>query len=159
MAKGSDIILTSPPRGVFLEGIVSGTPSPGTVMQIKAGAAPVGGRHTWEVYNPTSDGDPRLVAVLLPDQLQGGIATAAYVSGTRCFMYVPLAGEEINMLAAGEPGTGSANAFTIGERLEIQHATGLLIQQSSSAGSAPFQSMEHIDEVPNTATLVWCIRT
>jgi hypothetical protein len=159
MALGSDIIVSSNPKGVFLEGVVSGTPKPGTMMQIQAGTAAVAGRQTWEVYNPSgATGDPRLVAILLEDNLQGKGSGDAYVSGTRCFLYVPLYGEEMNILVKGQPGTGSANAFTVGERLEAEKGSGKFIQQVTSASLSQFTCLEHIDEVPNTDTLVWCLR-
>ena len=68
---GSSIILTSEPRGQFIEGFVSGTPKPGTCMQVKANTAKVGGRFTYEVYQPGTDGEQRAVLILLEDSLQG----------------------------------------------------------------------------------------
>lgn len=158
---GADIVLSVPPKGVFKEGTISGALKPGTQLTIQPGTAPKNGEFTWEAYETSSgaDGDPRLVAVLMPDPFQGKSALDAYVSGTRCFIYCPLPGEELNMLLAGQAGTGSANAFTIGERLMPQHATGKLIAQSSSSGPATFQCLEHIDEIPNTDTLAWCMRS
>ncbi len=158
MAKGNEIIVSAHPQGKFNEGIISGTLKPGTQVQIQAGTAPVEGRFTYEAYNPSADNDPREVIVLLPDPFQGFLPTSAFVSGQRVQVYTPLPGEDINMLVKGQAGTGSANAFTIGERLSPEHGSGKLIQQSTSGNNATFQSMEHIDEVPNTDTLVWCRR-
>lgn len=157
--RGSRIMVESDPRGVFLEGIVQGTPLPGTVMGIVPGVKMVGGRFTWEPLSITTPGDPRLIAVLLEDQLQGQVYSTAYVNGVRCFLYVPLPGEDINVLAAPEPGTGSANAYTIGERLTLSSSSsGMLIAEATSSVWAPFMSMEHIDFTADTAGLVWCKR-
>ncbi len=158
MAKGAQIVVSADPRGKHLEGLVSGTPKPGTMMQIKAGVDAVFGRMTWEVYNPSATGDPRLVAILKEDNLQGKTINDAYVDGTRCFLYVPLEGEEMNVLVKGQAGTGSANAFLVGERLEAEKGTGKFLAEAVSSAISQFTVLEHIDEVPNTDTLVWCMR-
>lgn len=155
--KGNEIILSNDPRGRFLEGIVSGTPKPGTIMQLQAGTEPVGGRHTWEVFNQASDGTVALIAVLLPDALQGKLATDAYVSGTRCFLYCPVAGEELNVLVA-HAGTGTGDAIAIGDRFMVDDGTGLLIANSGGA-SVPFIALETLDDVVATGTLCHCMYT
>lgn len=153
---GSKIIVTANPLGVFQEGVISGTPKPGTMMQVQNGTAAVFGRLTYEVYNPSASGDPRVCWILLEDDLQGKTTSDAYVSGTRGFLYCPIGGEEMNVLTKGQAGTGSANAFTVGERLEAEKGSGKFIQQTSSSGNALFQVLEHIDQVPDTDTLIWC---
>ncbi len=160
--KGSVVgPLTNSPKGVFLEGIISGTPKPGTIMTLKAGVAPQGGRFTYEPYETASgaDGDPRMQAVLLEDHLQGKTFSDAYVSGTRCFMYVPISGEEMNILLSGEGTSGSANVFTIGERLKVEHASGHLIAEGTSANQSPWMLLEAVTEAVSTDTLAWCQRT
>lgn len=156
--NGSRIIVASEPRGIFLEGTISGTPYPGTVMQVGT-ASPVSGEFTYVVYAPTSDGDPRLWVVLLEDELQGTPFSTAYVTGTRGFLYVPIPGEHMNMLVAGEQATGSANVYTIGERLIAQHNTGLLIAATSSTQAAPFTVLENITLTADVQGWVWCMRT
>jgi len=156
MSKGSEIIVSGEPRGVFLEGFVSGTPKPGTVMQIVAGTEPVGGRHTWEAYNADADGNQRLAAVLLPDQLQGKLATDAYASGDRCYLYAPAMGEELNMLVANISGTG--DAFAIGDILMVDDGTGKLIATTGSPESEPFIVLETVAALAADA-LVWCMYT
>ena len=106
MARGNEIIVSADPQGRHLEGYVSGTPAPGTVMQIKPGIEPIAGAYTWEPFNADADGDQRMIVILLPDQLQGKTATDAYADGDRCFLYCPLPGEELNVLVAA-PGTGT----------------------------------------------------
>jgi len=158
MAQGNEILISAVPNGRFLEGLIDGTPKPGTVMQVKAATEPVSGRHTWEVYNRDADGDRPQgpIAVLLPDQLQGKLATDAYVTGTRGFLYAPIAGDEVNMLLADVAGTGDDHA--IGELLIVDDGTGLLIATTGTPESEPFVVMETITD-PTTDTLVHCMFT
>ena len=157
MAKGNEIIVSAEPGGRFLEGIVSGTPKPGTVMQLKAATEPVNGRHTWEVFNGAADAERTLIAVLLPDSLQGDIATAAYVDGERCFLYVPIAGEELNMLVANIAGT--SDTFAIGDRLIVDDGTGKLIATTGSPESEPFIVLETKATALTADALVHCMYT
>ncbi len=153
MAKGNDILLNDiEPKGVYKEGIISGTPKPGTVMQVKAATEPINGRPTWEVYNADSDGDRRMIAVLLPDRLQGKLASEAYVSGEHGFLYVPQAGEELNMLVAAA-GTGTGDSIAIGDMLMVDDGTGILLAESSPQAE-PFQCLETIADLVAAGSLV-----
>lgn len=156
MSTKNDIILVTPERGVRLEGTISGTPSPGTVMQIQAGTAAVNGRFTWEVYNAAADGDQRLIAVLLPNKLEGKLTTDAYVTGTRGFLYCPAMGETLNMLVADVSGTGDDH--TIGEIFMVDDGTGLLITTTGSPESEPFVCLEASTD-PTANALLECIFT
>lgn len=147
MASGNKIIVSAHPQGKFLEGIISGTPKPGTVMQIKAATEPVGGRFTWEAYDRSHDAMPGLIAVLLPDTLQGKLNTDAYVSGERGFLYCPIAGEQLNMIIENVAGT--ADDYAIGDLLEVNDGTGKL--QDAHTGtthnySIPFVCLETITD-------------
>lgn len=157
MAKGNGILVNLEPRGVFHEGYVSGTPKPGTVMQIQAGTAMDGtGRFTWEAFNAAADGDQRLIAVLLEDKLQGKLSTDAYADGDRCRLYCPLPGEELNMLIADISGT--ADDHTVGEIMMVDDGTGKLIVTTGTPESEPFQLLEALTD-PTTDQLGWCIFT
>lgn len=160
MAKGNEIIVSAEPMGRFLEGIISGTPSPGTVMQVKAATEPVNGRHTWEVYNAAADGNQRLIAVLLPDRLQGKLATDAYADGDRCFLYCPIAGEELNMLVT-DVNTGTSDSFAIADILIVDDGTGKLIATTGTPESEPFICLETYADPTSTQTdfLLWCMFT
>lgn len=155
MAKGNEIIVTAHPEGRFLEGIVSGTPKPGTIMQIKAATALVSGRPTWEVYNLASDGNVALIAVLLAKNKFGQLATDAYVDGERCQLYCPEPGDELNVLKGDVAGTG--DDFAIGDRLMIDDGTGKVIADSSGA-SVPFICMETVTD-PTADQLVHVMYT
>ena len=151
MAYGSMIIVSSEPRGRFTEGIISGTPKPGTCMEIVPATEPVGGRFTYRVFSGAS-GAAQPVIVLLPDLLQGKLATDAYVTGTRGFLYAPANGEELNMLVADIAGTADNHA--IGDVLMIQTATGKLIIDSSGARK-PFICLETAT-APTADALLLC---
>jgi hypothetical protein len=165
MARGSKVLLAAQPKGVFLEGIISGTPYPGTLITVSPGVAIIEGRHTWIAGWSGSNADPRLTCIILEDDFQGfvgwnpvtGVIGPAYVTGTRFRAYCPLPGEEMNICVAGQPGTGSTNAFTIGERLIFQASNGQAIVEATSSVKANFMCMEHIDEVADQPTLVWCM--
>jgi hypothetical protein len=160
MAKGNEIIVSAEPGGRFIEGIVYGTPKPGTCMQIKAAVEPVNGRFQWAPYDPAADGDQRIVAVLLPDALQGKTADDAYVSLTRCFLYCPIAGEELNMLVT-DVDTGTADTFAIGDLLMIDDGTGKLIDTTGTPEMESFICLETNPDSTSTQTdmLVWCMYT
>ena len=155
--KGNQILVTDNPRGRQIEGIIAGTPKPGTVMQIVRGTAADGsGRHTWEPYGTTAasgnegvaaDGDKRVIAVLLEDLEQGKTYNDAYVTGTRCFLYFPAMGEELNMLVENQTGTGSNDDYGVGDLLQVDDGTGKLIQTDSNAESEPFQILEAAADV------------
>ena len=158
MAKGNNILVTAEPKGVFKEGIVDGTPLPGTIMQIKAATATVGGRHTWECANTDADGNQRAVAVLLEDRLQGKSSADAYVDADRCFLYFPLPGEELNVRWA-EAGTSTGDSIAIGDLGMVNDGDGLIIDTTGSPESEPFVALETVTDVVATGSLVWSMFT
>lgn len=155
MAMGNAIVVNSP-HGRKLEGIVSGTPKPGTWMQIKPSVAPVGGRHTWEAAGTSGnvgDGSPRLLAILDVDQYQGKTVDDAYVSGTRCFLWCPLPGDELNVRKADISGTSSAlEDLNIGEKMLIVDGTGLssplAVGIVASPATYPMTVLETVTDQP-----------
>lgn len=154
--KGKAILLSDEPRGRFMEGIIYGTPKPGVMMQIKAGVEPVGGRHTWEVYTPGTDGEQRDVWILLPDSYRGKIYSDAYVSGDRCFLYSPVSGEEFNVLVADVAGTADDHA--IGSLLIPISGSGKFKTTTGSPEIEPFRVLE-TDTDPTADHWVWCSYT
>lgn len=126
MAKGNEIVVTpgpQGPRGRFFEGIIDGTPKPGTMLQVKTNVEPVNGHFTFEVVNRSIDGQRGPTIVLLPDQLQGKTALDAYADGDICFLYMPANGDELNMLISADNG-----ALQIGDQLMVDDDTGLLLK-------------------------------
>lgn len=155
--RGNEIVASGDPKGKWLEGIIDDASKPGTWMEVVPGSAQVGGRVHYRHYQPGADGDPREFIILCPDHMQGKNNTDAYVPGTRCFMYSPLHGEYLNVLAQGEAGTGSANAFAVGDRLIGENASGMFIKTTDATKTAAVTVMEHIDEVADTPTLIYCM--
>ena len=156
--KGSVILLASNPRGLFKEGIVYGTPYPGTLMTIKAATEPDGGgAFTWEPFNAGANGHQQLVAVLL-EPFHGASYATAYGTGERCRVYCPAAGEELNMLVSAA-GTGTGDAIAIGGLLIAVNSTGLLIATTGTVESEPFIAMETVADVVAGGTLVHCMYT
>jgi len=164
MAKGNQIIVSDDPRGRFIEGVISGTPKPGTVMEIKwtvAAGGPSGMDFTYEAYGTTAadgvkgvgaDGDRRTIYVLDRNKLEGVVATTAYVDGERAFLYVPVAGEDLNMILQDVAGTGDDHA--IGDTLMVDDGTGKLLATTGDPESEPFQVLEVVtDPVADTLTL------
>ena len=154
MAKGSTIVVQANPRGCFIEGIVSGTPLPGTIMELVAAVAPVNGRFTYQ-SSTRPVGKDRMALVLMEDNAQGGVMTAAYVSGTRCQMYVPLPGEDVNCLV-DVPGTGTSlgGGPTIGEYLDF-NSDGRLTLETGSPQNTAFRCNEALADTATGYILTW----
>lgn len=159
MSNRYNKILVSPAGGhpySFKEGIIDGTPKPGTCMTIKAAVEPVNGRFTYEAYNRAADAERAEVIVLLEDELQGFGVTDAYVSGTRGRLYVPQNGDVLQMLFANISGTG--DAFAIGDYVMIDDGTGKLIATTGTPEMECFKVLE--TQAGLTAdTLVLCMYT
>lgn len=136
--KGTKVLLCAQPMGQFGEGFISGTPKPGTHLQIKAAVEPVGGRFTYEVYAPgTGDGTPAPIIVLLEDALQGKTYDDAYATGDRIQFYSPIAGEEMNVRKADISGTGSGlEDLSIGEKMAVVDGTGKVAPANALPGVA-----------------------
>ncbi len=157
MARGNEIVVTADPKGQFVEGIIGAglTPKPGTIMQLQPATALVGGRHTWELYNADAvGGRPKGPwIVLMNDYLQGKTPSDAYTAGARAFGYIPLPGDELNLLVANIAGT--ADDHTKGEMLIVDDTTGLLIATTGSPETEVAMLLETITD-PTADTLAWC---
>ena len=154
--KGSRILVNADAMGVRGEGIISGTPKPGTCVELVTTTAPVAGRFTYQLVTRTN-GAKGPVIVLLEDDFQGKLATDAYVTGTRCRLYWPMAGDELNMLLRESAGTGTVNETNIGDLLAIEKTTGELMAGGALA-STPFQLLERVtQDVLGTDTLHWVV--
>lgn len=155
MAKGNEIIVSANPRGVFMEGTIRTASSPGIVLQVDISEGlNANGRPQWEPYTGT-DGSNTMIAILLPDQLQGKLATEAYVALDQCFVYVPVAGEEFNMLIQDIAGT--ADDRTFGTIMMVDSSTGTLLA-TTGVEAEPFQLWEAITD-PVADTLAHCVYT
>lgn len=129
MPKGLNEVVVSAQRiGFREECVVSGTPKPGTHMEIVPSTADQQGRFTYRARGTTfsNDGSRGPLIILNVDSEQGKTRDDAYVTLTRGFLHWPLPGEEFNLLARDQPGTGTLGIENIGDRLEVDSATGML---------------------------------
>ncbi len=158
--QGTEIIVASP-YGRKIEGIISGTPKPGTMMQVK-NTAIINGRPTFETYAPgVGDGAPRPLLILDIDAYQGFTYNDAYVTLTRGFVWALLPGDEVNVRKADISGTGSATEdVAIGQRHLIVDGTGKISSVAvgviASPVVYPFIAMEVIVDQP-AETLIHCM--
>ena len=139
MAKGNEILLSADPGGKFEDIIISGTPKPGQILELKTATAAQGGRFTYQVSSRTA-GAKGPNPVLLNDKLQGRLSTTAYADGERARIYWPQAGDELNCLLGDVAGTGDAVA--IGDKFGVDNAG--KIKANASYTSTPFQALEVI---------------
>lgn len=140
--KGSKIIVSGDPRGVWLEGTIFGTPKPGICVTIRATAL-VGDEPVFEPYNVASDGKASVVGILLEDSGQGRTYNDAYVTGTKCQVYFPLMGEQFNIWFQNQSGT--ADDVAIGDLFMLDDGTGQLLA-NSSGDMVPFVAMETLTD-------------
>lgn len=158
MARGNRIVVSphALPRQ-YVEGIIGVgiTPKPGTVMQIDYSVALQSGRHAWKLYDADADGGrPKSpIIILREDMLQGKTMSDAYAAGDRAFGFVPLAGDELNLLILNLAGT--ADDHPLGEVLIPQDATGKFIATAGSPEIEPAVLCEAIID-PVADTLAWC---
>lgn len=160
--KGTRILVTSKPRGVFEDVYITGTPKPGTVMEITPSTAHVGGLFNYAVYGTTAgssgqyvsnDGDRKAIAILLEQDQEADIWSTAYVTGDLGRVYWPAMGEQFNMLVEDVSGTG--DDFIIGEEMMVDDGTGKLLTADSNAEAHPFTALEAVTD-PTADHWIWC---
>lgn len=154
MARGNLIVVTANPKGRFDECIISGTPLPGSFMELVPNTALQGGRATYRKRSSTA-GSQGPVAILREDGSQGKTATQAYANNDRGFLYFPLPGDELNALVT-VPGTGTGTIDLEGQLLECD-ANGGLTPATATADQALFQAMEKVVD-STSAVLTWVQR-
>ena len=157
MAQGNRIVIDGDAgRGKYTEGIIATgeTPKPGTILQLDASVATAGGRHTWKIYDRDADGDRPAgpYAVLREDIFQGKGVSDAYAAGDRCFLYVPLPGDELNLLYLNLAGTGDDHA--LGEIGMVDDGTGKIIVTTGTPESEVCVLLEAVTD-PTADTLLW----
>lgn len=161
--KGTRIIVTGPMarRGVFEDIFVSGTPKPGTVMELLV-TAPVQNKFTYGVYGVTgassgqgvsNDGDRKAIAILVEKDDEAKTFDDAYVTGDQGRVYFPAMGETFNMLIEDVAGTG--DDFAVAEELMVDNGTGKLLTADSDAEAHPFTCLETVTN-PLADHHTWC---
>ena len=153
--RGSTIPIAVPPGGVFLSGIAGDTSVPGTVMGVQAATAMIGTLFTFAAQSVATAGNQVISCILLAQDEFGQLTGVNSVVGTAIRMYVPRAGEDINVLCAESSGTG--NQYNIGDRLILNTVGGWLIEATGSPQEVPYNCMETIHITGQG--LVWCRRT
>ena len=147
--KGTRILVTSKPRGVFEDVYVVGTPKPGVVMEIEPSVEPVGGIFHYAVYGTqggssgqyvSADGNRKAIAILLEKDQEGGTYNTAYADDEMGRVYWPAMGEQFNMIF--EVVSGTPDTFIIGEEMMVDDGTGKLLTATSSVEAHPFTCLE-----------------
>jgi hypothetical protein len=155
MAKGTRVQVTSRPRGVTETVKISGTPKPGTCMEIVPSTEPIEGVFTYAAYGTqaassgqyvTNDGDRKAIAILLENNTENKTMDDAYVAGDFAEVYYPAMGEQFNMILEDVSGTG--DTFVIGEELMVDNGTGKLLTADSDAEAHPFTLLETVSTAP-----------
>jgi hypothetical protein len=155
MARGSKIVVNADAKGAYEWGYVTTAEKPGTILQIDPSTALKHGKHTWVVYNRDADGNrPKgPFAVLDFDPYQGRTADTAYAAGDFAKMYIPLPGDELNLLFGNVSGT--ADDIALGDLLIVVDGTGKVIETTGSPETEVAVALEAISD-PVADQLLWC---
>lgn len=157
---GNKILVNDDAKGRRQSCVISGTPKPGTHMEIVPSTAPNGsGLHTYRACS-RADGTTGPLIVLLEDDEQGKTYADAYVSGTVGKLYWPVQGDELNLRMRDQPGTGTSGIDNVGDQLSIDGASGML-QAGGSATQKPYWLLEDLTQDQSADSLVWvqCLGT
>lgn len=150
------IVLSAAPAGRFLEGVLDGALKPGHAVEIKSATEPVGGRHTFRAFTG-SQGERKLIAILLENESIGKTCQDEIADGQRVRAYCPIPGDELLVLASAS-GTGTGDALAIGAKL-ILAVGGTFIATTGSPEAEPFEVMETMTDVVAAGTLTHVIFT
>lgn len=157
--RGNRIVVNADAKGAYEWGYLATAEKPGTVLQIDPTVALKHGKHTWKVYQPGADGEQPLgpFVVLIENLLQGQEATVAYTAGDFVKMYIPLPGDELNLLLKDLAGTstGAASDHAAGEKLMVDHGTGKMIATTGSPETESAVLLETVNDVL-ADVLAWC---
>jgi hypothetical protein len=161
MARGNEIVVSAPesPRGLFVEGWVGAgvTLKPGMVAEIDPTVAVKGGRHTYKLYTAGADGNKPKgpLYVVRENNLIGKGVNDSYLAGDRVFLYVPIQGEELNMLVKFLGGAPDPT-IAAGSMMMVNNANGKLIVTAGTPQSTPFRLLEAAT-APTADVLTWCV--
>jgi hypothetical protein len=154
MARGARIVVNPDAKGPYEWGYVATAEYPGTIMQVDPSVALKAGKHTWVPYNRDADGDrPKgPFAVIVEDLYQGKPATSPIVAGEITKLYIPQAGDELNLLFHNVSGTGDDVA--IGDILIVDDTTGKVHTTTGSVETEVAVALEAITD-PTADQLIW----
>jgi hypothetical protein len=154
MARGSKIVVNADAKGAYEWGYVTTAEKPGTILQIDPSTALKHGKHTWVVYNRDADANRPAgpFAVLIEDLYQGRDATTAVTAGDFCKMYIPLPGDELNLLFGNASGT--ADDIALGDLMIVDDGTGKVVETTGSPETEVAVALEAIVD-PAADQLLW----
>ena len=137
MAKGNKILVVGG-NGRYFEALAGEAFSPGNLLQINAATEPDGsGMYTVEEFDGAADGERAPVIVALENNLAGKTSADAYAANDVVQCYMPLPGDELNVMVQA-----SAGALAIGDKMIFDDGTGTLIKTTGTPESEPFQVLE-----------------
>lgn len=157
MSTHAPIVVTAAPAGRFLEGTIVGTAKPGQVMEPVPGSVmDARGRHSWRVYQPGTDGEKALVAVLREAQLLGKTKNDAYADGDAIWLYCPIPGDDVQILMKNEAGTSTVDTARVGGYITLDSGTGKGVPAAGTEAMIPFQAQEDLSGIAaDTHVLCW----
>ncbi len=158
MARGNRVVVSTDPKGRFVEGIVGTglTFKPGMCIERDLTVALAHGRWTWKYATPGTNGNRSKgpITIVTEDIKIGRTTSDAYTAGETFQAYVPLPGDEINVLLKDVAGTGDDH--TIGELLMVETGSGKWLATTGSPQSTPFELLETVTD-PVADTLAWAV--
>lgn len=154
MARGNRIVVNADAKGAYEWGFVATAEYPGTIMQIDPSVALKSGKHTWVPYNRDADGDQPKgpFAVVVEDLFQGKPATTAITAGELTKLYIPLPGDELNLLFFNVSGT--ADDVALGALLIVDDGTGKVFTTTGSPETEVAVALEALVD-PTADQLIW----
>lgn len=122
MSSQNTIVVNADARGRFIEGTLTAgfTPKPGQCVQLVAAGT----------YSAGVNANARELIVLVEESNLGKTKTDAYTSGSRFRAYIPVSGDEVQLLGLlGED-------LDVGEAVDVAAATGKCIAKADAGGVA-----------------------
>ncbi len=132
------------------------TPKPGQIVQIDPTATRVGNNPIVKVYTRDADGNRPAgpYIVLLEDRLQGRTPDTAYAPNEMAPAYIPLFGDELNLLYGNVAGT--ADDVVAGDLGIVDSGTGKLLVTTGSPETEVVMFLEAYTD-PTADRHLWCV--
>ena len=161
MSRHNVIVVSGDPKGHFIEGNMieaAGAFRPGQIVSIKSDAELIDGRPQYELWNGAADGERSEIVIIRENDLLGMPVDGEYDAGSRFLGYIPVPGDEVQVLLSDFAGTGTAGGaadVALGTKLIVDDGTGKVIPTTGTPESEPFTAMEALDDVLED-TLILC---
>lgn len=154
---GNEIVISENPRGRWIEGVAKvDNLAPGICVSPTTDAEDAGGRLTWNAWQ-LSTGAQSLFAIVDYNSLEGFTATTTtqYKAGKRMRLYLPVPGDELNMLLANLAGTTGDPAIAKGDFLGPQTLTGKLIKEATGTAGGTYRAFVAMEALIATTGNEW----